>query len=179
MEIKNQTSYTYDAIMDYNRRHMRGLRITLRILLLASAVSHLLRLCETIILFFLKQIDTIEVTDISFPLSYLFWILLFLILPPISRRINCRKQASTHMSTEYTFTEDHFSEMTTTDAFDGVRNYKYKIITKVTESDRAFYLYISPNTAHIVSKNGFTEGNENDFRTLLRTMIEPQKLHIQ
>ena len=80
---------------------------------------------------------------------------------------------------DYEFHEESFTETTVSDQSTNHSDNRYAAVQKVTESEHAFYLYIAPNAAHIVAKDGFTEGNENDFRPLLRTVIAPKKLHIQ
>ena len=93
--------------------------------------------------------------------------------------ITVRKQAANENVTDYVFTEDGFEQSTISKTIKSQEQCPYSILTSVTESEHYFYLFINPRAAHIVAKNGFTEGNENDFRMLLRTVIDPQKLHIK
>ncbi len=54
----------------------------------------------------------------------------------------------------------------------------YSSITRVTESEGAYYLYFSRQSAFTVAKDGFIEGSEADFRALLFTKIDPKKIKI-
>ena len=94
-------------------------------------------------------------------------------------RRTVRKQAAQENVTDYLFTDEGFEQSTVSNIQKVQEQCPYSILTSVTESEHYFYLFIAPNAAHIVAKDGFTEGNENDFRTLLRTVIDPKKLHIR
>ena len=100
-------------------------------------------------------------------------------MTPIQLKRAVRKRADQHSVVDYEFHEESFTETTVSDQSTNHSDNRYAAVQKVTESEHAFYLYIAPNAAHIVSKNGFTEGTEADFRILLRTVIDPKKLHIQ
>jgi hypothetical protein len=102
----------------------------------------------------------------------------FIVFPQMTKR-TVRKQAAQENVTDYLFTDEGFEQSTVSNIQKVQEQCPYSILTSVTESEHYFYLFINPRAAHIVAKDGFTEGNENDFRMLLRTVIEPKKLHIK
>ena len=179
MEIKNTTSYTYDILMEFNRQHQKKLITAMQIIICACAGGMILALIAGLTLNATLGGEPMTAVDFTLPPIYVLGAAFLLAYPPIRRKMICTKQANLHTRVECTFTEEGFSEISTSDTVSEQRECKYAIITKVTESANAFYLYIAPNAAHIISKNGFTEGTENDFRTLLRTVIEPKKLRIR
>ena len=179
MEIKNKTAYTYDILMEFNRQHQKKLITAMQIIICACAGVMILALIAGLTLNATLGGEPVTAVDFTLPLIYVLGAAFLLAYPPIRRKMICTKQANLHTRVECTFTEEGFSEISTSDTVSEQRECKYAIITKVTESEHAFYLYIAPNAAHIIAKNGFTEGTENDFRTLLRTVIEPKKLRIR
>ncbi len=179
MEIKNQTSYTYETLMEFNRQHQRGVRLAVTILLCISTGINLCQIILNLILLASGHEDTFDPDPIRVLSMNVIFGILFLLIPLILRRRNCRKQDAAHMVTECIFTEEKYTETFTSDTTQQTSERKYDIITKVTESEHAFYLYIAPNAAHIVAKDGFTEGTEQDFRILLRTVVDGKKLHIK
>ena len=179
MVIKNTTPYTYDILMEFNRQHQRKLILAMQVILCICAGVMVLALIAGLALTAAQGGEPVAAVDFVIPVCYVLGAAFLVVYPPIRRKKVCTKQASLHTQVECTFTEEGFSEISTSDTVNEQRECKYAIITKVTESEHAFYLYVAPNAAHIVSKSGFTEGNEQDFRTLLRTVIDPKKLHIQ
>ena len=180
MEIKNTTSYTYDCIWEFNRSYHRRFRRTANILTIV--VTGLL-----LFLFFLQGLllllgeELVLPVDSSVKLVVILGILIifnFIVFPLLTKR-TARKQAANENVTDYVFTEDGFEQSTISKTIKSQEQCPYSILTSVTESEHYFYLFINPRAAHIVAKNGFTEGNENDFRMLLRTVIDPKKLHIR
>ena len=63
----------------------------------------------------------------------------------------------------YRFCEDCF--MVYTHVSD--QRFYYPVIEAVLETGRAYYLFISANTAYILRKDSFTQGNPEDFRDFL------------
>ncbi len=179
MEIKNKTAYTYDILMEFNRQHQKKLITAMQIIICICAGVMILALIAGLTLHATPGGEPLTAVDFTLPLIYVLGAAFLLAYPPIRRKKVCIKQAGLHTQVECTFTEEGFSEISTSDTVNEQRECKYAIITKVTESEHAFFLYIAPNAAHIVSKDGFTEGNEADFRTLLRTVIDPKKLRIR
>ena len=180
MEIKNTTSYTYDCIWEFNRSYHRRFRRTANILTIV--VTGLL-----LFLFFLQGLllllgeELVLPVDSSVKLVVILGILIifnFVVVPLLTKR-TVRKQAAMENVTDYVFTEDGFEQSTISKTIKSQEQCPYSILISVTESEHYFYLFINPRAAHIVSKSCFTEGNENDFRLLLRTVIDPKKLHIQ
>ena len=99
-----------------------------------------------------------------------FFIVLF------APQIRAKRIAKQGVTISYNFTEEGLTH----NAKNGeIASLSYDGILKVTESPDYYFLYIAEADALIVTKDGFTEGNEDDFRTLLRTVIDPKKLHIQ
>ena len=179
MEIKNTTAYTYDCLMEFNRQHQKKWRLITTVLCSVACVLICLALFLSLVLYLMGEELAYDTTSLIvlgvFLVLFAFRLFVF---PALTKR-TVRKQADVHTTVEYVFTADNFLEKSTSDTVNEQSECKYAVVTKVTESEHAFYLYISPLAAHIVSKNGFTEGTEQDFRMLLRTVIEPQKLHIQ
>ena len=178
MEIKNHTAYTYDCLMEFNRQHQRKLITALTVIICVCSGIMLLAVIASAILSAL-EIEPFNTQIASAATVYILLALFLLLWPTLHRKKTCTKQAANHTVVDYTFTEEGFVENSTSDTVTSHSENKYTVIVSVTESEHYFYLYIAPNAAHIVSKNGFTEGTENDFRILLRTVIAPQKLHIR
>lgn len=179
MEIKNTTSHTYDTLMAFNRQHQRKLITAMTVIICICAGIMVIALIAGLILSATLGGDPFDASDFTLPLFYVIFAVFLLVWPSLRRKKICTKQAAVHNVVEYTFTEEGFVENSTSDTVTGHSENKYAVIVKVTESEDAFYLYVNHLAAHIVSKNGFTEGTEQDFRTLLHTVIDPKKLHIQ
>ena len=178
MEIKNTTPYTYETLLEFNRQHRRKLIRTMIVIVCVCAGILLMAVIASAILAAL-EIAPFE-TQIAGTATVYILISVFLLLwPSLRRKKVCTKQAARHTVASLTFTEEGFMEDITADTFNSHSENKYFLIIKVTESDHAFYLYVAPNAALVVSKSGFTEGNENDLRLLLRTVVDPKKLHIR
>ena len=179
MEIKNKTAFTYDTLMEFNRQHQRVIKCVMTVLWAILGGLILLTLLLLGLLLVLDRIVLPNPSTIVMLSLLLILVALRLIITPIQLKRAVRKRADQHSVVDYEFHEESFTETTVSDQSTNHSDNRYTAVQKVTESEHAFYLYIAPNAAHIVSKNGFTEGNENDFRTLLRTVIDPKKLHIQ
>ena len=180
MEIKNKTAYTYDCITEFNRSYLRRTNRTINILIIVVTGFLLLLFLLQGLLMLLGEEQALPL-DSSVKLAVvlaLLCVLRFIVFPQLTKR-TIRKQAAMENVTNYAFTEDGFEQTSDSKTLKEHQQCRYDILVKVTESEHYFYLFINPRAAHIVSKNGFTEGNENDFRILLRTVIEPQKLHIR
>ena len=182
MRLVNETTLTYDGLMEFNRQHQRKLFIILTIILCVSAGSAGLMLFAVILNLILFASGVGEAPAPSAIVATIAWLavaLFYIIYPIIRRRKVCRKQADLHVSNTYIFTPEGFEEISYSNAANGHNVYKYDIIIKVKESAGFFYLYINTNAAFIVDKRGFTEGSEYDFRMLLRSVIASKKLHIK
>lgn len=182
MEIKNQTPMTLAVLKEFNRQHQRALRIIMTVMWAVLGAA----LCIIFLLGLLLGTVSL-ITTRTFPnadlliiggVGIVLCVLRLFIMPALARR-NMRKQADQHCVNTFCFTRDIMEDHSVSDTASSQSQIQYTAITKVTESKNAFYLYISPTAAHIVRKDGFTEGTEEDFRLLLHTVIDPKKLHIQ
>ena len=180
MEIKNTTSYTYDCLIEFNRSYLRKTRRTTTILTITvtGLLLFLFLLQGLLMLLGEEPVLPVDSTVRLVVVLTLLFILSFVVFPRLTKRA-VRKQAAMENVTDYVFTEDGFEQTSNSKSIEEHQRCRYDILVKVTESEHYFYLFINPRAAHIVSKSGFTEGNENDFRTLLRTVIDPKKLHIR
>ena len=173
MEIKNTTPYTYDALMAFSKHQAASPE---------GKRSHWFFLAVGI----LNTVGLIRyglhlLTGNRTPLYCLVFaslvfaeICFFLVL--FAPQIRAKRIAKRGATVSYGFTEDGLTH----NAINGeTTSLSYDSIQKVTESPDYYFLYVAEADAHIVSKSGFTEGNENDFRLLLRTVIDPKKLHIK
>ena len=172
MEIKNQTSYTYDALMAFSKHQAASpddkktnwLVWAAGILTTVSLIRygiHLLMGNRTPLycLIFAGSVFT----------EICFFIVLF------APQIRAKRIAKQGVTVSYHITEEGLTH----NAKNGeIASLSYDGILKVTESPDYYFLYIAEADALIVAKDGFTEGNEADFRALLRTVIDPKKLHI-
>ncbi len=173
MEIKNTTPYTYDALMAFSKHQAaspEGKRshwffLAVGILNTVGLIRyglHLLMGNRTLLY------------GLAFAGLVFVEICFFLVL--FAPQIRAKRIAKRSMTVSYGFTEDGLTH----NAKNGeIASLSYDGIQKVTESPDYYFLYIAEADALIVLKNGFTEGNEADFRLLLRTVIAPEKLHIQ
>ena len=179
MQINNQTAYTYDCIIEFNRHYRRKANLILNIIL--GACSGILLLCLLLSgLFFLIDGEfMLDFTSVAYSIIIIALSMAFIFGNPVLIKHVARKQAALNTVSTYRFTEDHFEDSSESTVKTELVKCKYDAIIKVTESEQYFYLFINPQAAHIVAKNGFTEGSEQDFRDLLRTVIEAKKLHIK
>ena len=180
MEIKNTTPYTYDCLMEFNRSYLRRFRRVTNILtvVVTGLLLSLFLLQGMLMLLGEEPVLPVDSTVRLVVVLALLFILGFIVFPGLTKR-TVRKQAAMENVTDYLFTDEGFEQSTVSNIQKVQEQCPYSILTSVTESEHYFYLFINPRAAHIVAKDGFTEGNENDFRMLLRTVIDPKKLHIQ
>ena len=173
MEIKNHTPYTYDALMAFSKHQSaspEGKRshwffLAVGILNTVGMIRYGLHLLTG---------NRTPLYCLVFASSVFVEICFFLVL--FLPQIRAKRIAKRGATVSYGFTEDGLTH----NAINGeTTSLSYDSIQKVTESPDYYFLYVAEADAPIVSKTGFTEGTENDFRTLLRTVIDPQKLHIQ
>ena len=179
MQINNQTAYTYDCIIEFNRHYKRKANLILNIIL--GVCSGIMILCLLLSgLFFLIDGEFIlDATSVTYAIIIIAATAIVLFGIPAYIRYVARKQAALHTVSTYRFTEDYFEDSSESTVKTELVKCKYDVIMKVTESEHYFYLFISPRAAHIVAKNGFTEGTETDFRHLLRMSIDVKKLRIK
>ena len=180
MEIKNTTPYTYDCLIEFNRSYLRKTRRTTTILTITvtGLLLFLFLLQGLLMLLGEEPVLPVDSTVRLVVVLTLLFILSFVVFPRLTKRA-VQKQAAMENVTDYVFTEDGFEQTSNSKSIEEHQRCRYDILVKVTESEHYFYLFINPRAAHIVSKSGFTEGNENDFRILLRTVVDPKKLHIR
>ena len=179
MQIRNQTAYTYDCITEFNTQHQRSLKRVMTVLWVIVGILATLTLLMSVALLILDR-EAAPNAGLIFMLAIgvaLAVLRLFVAPSQVKRAI--RAQADKNNVVTYHFTDEEFEESTESVNNSSQSRNQYAVVTKVTESRRYLYLYISPTQAHIVDKQGFTEGTEQDFRALLRTVIEAKKLHIQ
>ena len=178
MRLVNETTLTYDGLMEFNRQHQRKLLLILTILLCLAAGLMLVSVILSLVLSASGISEPPEPSTIVAAIAGLAVALFYVLFPIIRRRKVCRKQADLHVSNTYIFTPEGFEEISYSNTANGHNVYKYDVIIKVKESAGFFYLYINANAAFIVDKRGFTEGSEYDFRILLRSVIDSKMLHI-
>ncbi len=179
MEIKNQTAFTYETLLEFNRQHQRVIKCVLTVLWAILGALLLFALFLFGFLFILNREALPKPSTIVTLFLLLILVALRLIITPIQLKRAIRKRADQHSVVDYDFFEESFTETTVSDQSTNHSDNRYAAIQKVTESEHAFYLYIAPSAAHIVAKDGFTEGTEEDFRILLHTVIDPKRLRIR
>ena len=179
MEIKNTTAYTHDCIIEFNKSFRRKTRRLINVLCLIAIGALLFFMFSQWLLLLLGEDPYLSPTIIAAIIVLLIIYIGYSTVIPITVKRTVRKQADQESVVNYIFTKEGFEQSTVYKTLKEQQQCGYSVIVKVTESEHYFYLFIAPNAAHIVSKNGFTEGNEADFRTLLRTVIDPKKLHIR
>lgn len=157
MRIVNETTLTYDALMEFNRQHQRKLHLVLTIIICVSTGLMLTAVGLNLILFAAGISEPPEASQIGMSVVYLALSLFLILYPIIRRRKICRKQADMHISTTYVFTPEGFEEISYSNTANGHNVCKYDVIVKVTESANCFYLYVNANAAHVVDKRSFTE----------------------
>lgn len=173
MEIKNTTAYTYDALTAFSKSHAASpegkkgnvLLWVAGILTAGSLIRYGVHLLMG---------NRTPLYCLVFVSSVVVAICFILVL--LTPRIHAKRRARQNTVVSYGFAEDGLTHS----AQNGeITSLPYDGIRKVTESLDYYFLYVAEGDALIVSRSGFTEGSENDFRLLLRTVIDPQKLHIQ
>ncbi len=173
MEIRNTTLYTYDALMAFSKhqdaspegKKSHWFFLAVGILNTVGLIRYGLHLLMG---------SRTPLYCLVFASSVFVEICFFIVL--FAPQIRAKRIAKRSMTVSYGFTEDGLTH----NAKNGeITSLSYDGIQKITESPDYYFLYIAEADALIVAKNGFTEGNEDDFRALLHTVIDPQKLHIQ
>ncbi len=172
MFITNQTAYTYETLLAFNKRHLSFRQpLFIAFFIIAGVLNTLL------LITFLAFRETMHpepsqmITSSLVLAMSIFMVLRFTV---IHNRI-IRKQAAQNTVTIMHFTEEGFDESSISDVTRQETKSAYSSIIRVTESPTAYYLYIHPQMAHIVSKSGFIEGSEAEFRALLARKIDPKK----
>ncbi len=180
MEIKNQTAYTRQAIIDAHKQQSAGNIVwrdnlgwliggILNVGPLIWCIRIILQGRGTYLTYILCAILLIA------EIGCIFFLLLPLVFTFCERRVIKREAAQKRVYT-YVFAEEEFTlQWTEQDVYFA----PYEDILKVTETPPYFFLHIRKDRVLIVSKAGFTEGTEQDFRDLLRTVIEAKKLQIK
>lgn len=179
MPVKNRTVYDYDLLLEFNRNHQRVYHLVLTVLLLIVGSAVLFSTAMGGIQFLLGHGPAPEPSTLVASALYLGFIGFYLIYVPLARRKSSRKNAERGMAVEYVFGEDSFTAVTTSTVGREQGEMKYAVITKVTETESAYCLYVNRMAAHLVSKSGFTEGTAQDFVHLLRVNVDPKKLKIK
>ena len=173
MEIKNTTPYTYDALMAFSKHQAaspEGKRS--HWFFLAAGIFNTVGLIRYGL--HLLTGNRPPLYCLVFASLVFAEICFFLVL--FAPQIRAKRIAKRGATVSYGFTEDGLTH----NAINGeTTSLSYDSIQKVTESPDYYFLYVAEADALIVVKNGFTEGTENDFRTLLRTVIDPKKLRIR
>ena len=86
-----------------------------------------------------------------------------------------------HVGGQYTFTFDADQFIEEFNARD-TRSQSctlYSALLKVEENDAYLYLFNQPNTAFLISKNGFLQGSAEELKTLLRRSLPAEKIKFQ
>ena len=173
MEIKNQTSYTYDTLMAFSK-HQAASPDDKKTNWLVWAAGILTTVSLIRYGIHLLMGNRTPLYCLIFASSVFVEIGFFIIL--FAPQIRAKRIAKRGATVSYGFTEDGLTH----NAKNGeIASLSYDGILKVTESPDYYFLYIAEADALIVAKDGFTEGNEDDFRTLLHAVIDPKKIHIQ
>ena len=178
MEIKNTTAYTHDCILEFNNSFRKKSRKLTNVLSIVAVSMLLLLLLMQGLLILMGEEPVLGGTSLAYVAAIILLYAVTQIATVLLTKRTVRKQAAMENVTDYLFTEEGFEQSTVSKTHRTQEQCPYSMLTSVTESERYFYLFINPRAAHIVSKNGFTEGTERDFRILLHTVIDPQKLHI-
>ena len=178
MEIKNTTAYTHDCLLEFNNSFRKKSRKLTNVLSIVAVSMLLLLLLMQGLLILMGEEPVLGGTSLAYVAAIILLYAVTQIATLLLTKRTVRKQAAMENVTDYIFTEDGFEQTSDSKSIKEHQQCRYDILVKVTESEHYFYLFIAPNAAHIVDKNGFTEGTERDFRLLLRTVIDPQKLHI-
>lgn len=178
MEIKNTTAYTYDCILEFNNSFRKKSRKLTNVLSIVAVSMLLLLLLMQGLLLLMGGEPVLKGTSLAYIAAIILLYAVTQIATLLLIKRAARKQAAMENVTDYLFTEEGFEQSTVSKTHRMQEQCPYSMLTGVTESERYFYLFINPRAAHIVDKHGFTEGTERDFRILLRTVIDPQKLHI-
>lgn len=179
MTLKNQTPFTYDCLLEFNNQHQKAAKRLIRIIYILLGVLCLISLSALLILVAVAGAEALDGKLVILLFALVLVDSFQLLVAPVLTKRSIRKQAARNSVVSYTFTPEGFEESTVSDVNSSQSQNQYSIILKVTESEHYFYLYIHPNAAHIVAKDGFSEGCEQDLRDLLRTVIEAKKLHIK
>ncbi len=173
MEIKNTTPYTYDTLMAFSKHQAASPEgkkshwffLAVGILNTVGLIRYGLHLLMG---------NRTPLYCLIFAGSVFVEICFFIVL--FTPQIHAKRIAKRSMTVSYGFTEDGLTHNAKNRE---IASLSYDGILKVTESPDYYFLYVAEADALIVAKNGFTQGTEQEFRMLLRTVIDDKKLHIK
>ncbi len=177
MSFRIQTVCDYHTLKTFNQRHLSPRR----------AISIVLYALFAVLLFVLALLYIIgcSAAQVSPEFSVLiflfaaFALCIFMILQyTVFLERALIKQAQMQGISHLHFSEAGIADHTENKLGQFDNLYYYTSILKVTESPSAYYLYIQRNTAIIVSKYGFTEGDPMQFIAFLGTVIDPRRIKL-
>jgi len=76
---------------------------------------------------------------------------------------------------EFIFNDDSINTTTTGDMSTGASTIKYEAVYKVYETDNAFYIFLSPKQALLLTKKDIVAGTSEELRKLLQSKIAHEK----
>jgi len=174
MEIRNTTKYSLDALLEFNKHHIKrrkGFWIFFGIVTLIAFLSFAL-CCFT---YFTSG------EPFDWYIAYMFGVVLivdlfYVLYFTVFMKLQLKKTPTLDADAEYLFTEDEIKETFVSASLNQTLNCKYDSVVLVSESENYLYIYIAKNQAYVVDKDGFTEGTLYDLKVLLSQKIDAKKI---
>ena len=147
------------------RRGAKPVRRVLGLVLRAAAYGVMVFYLLTVLLMFCTGYgDTgLDMLRTGIPLLVLVILLLLLRNERLLAAISWKNYKEKGQTTSYRFCEDCFMVYT---SHSDQRSY-YPVVEAAAETRRAYYLFINANSAHILRKASFTEGDPEAFRDFI------------
>ena len=117
-----------------------------------------------------------DLSSIPYAVGLLLIISFYLMLPRILANSAFKKTpAYFDVGITYSFFDDHFTMVTTSDLINSTDEMKYGILFKVAETKDYFFLWVLQTPSLIVNKNGFTSGTPEELSALFAKVLPPKK----
>lgn len=110
------------------------------------------------------------------PIAMTVICVLFYLIAFLKPKIYFKKSPALFQSSmKIIFNKDDFSSLQTGDMASGTGVIKYEALHKAYETQNAFYLYLTPGQAILISKKDFVNGTTEELRDLLQSKLQKNK----
>ena len=115
-------------------------------------------------------------SGVPYAVVFLLLNLFYLMIPRILANSAFKKTpAYFDVGITYSFFDDHFTMVTTSDLINSTDEMKYRILFKVAETKDYFFLWVLQTPSLIINKNGFTSGTPEELSALFAKVLPPKK----
>lgn len=159
--FKNETIYTKHEYNTFISEHRESFG-------LSEDLYTILFICLFIILLLYLLINKVFITGMLVLIAFIIFLRYRFIQPinNIKKDMNSKKIKQGYKNI-YKFYK-HYFKITNQDMDEKVFYFK---IYRILESNTNFYIYLTPREAFIISKQGFINGNSDDFSNFIRRKV--------